>query len=119
MKSKGEPRDMPRAQGPEAAAVRGWSLPGSGPAHRAHLPDRQALRRNAKAKDRAARDPTRARPSTPLPGGRELRGHTRGVVRGVSQRKVPQQIKGIISAGTPTKMGSAGVSLCGRVTRDF
>ena len=39
----------------------------------AHVPDRQALRKNAKAKERAARDPTLARPSTPLPVGRELR----------------------------------------------
>ena len=40
--------------------------------HAGHIPERQALRRNAKAKERAALDPTLARPSTPLPAGREL-----------------------------------------------
>lgn len=49
--------------------------------HRAHTPERQALRKNAKAKERAARDPTLARPSTPLPVGRELWTTHRGVVR--------------------------------------
>lgn len=107
-----EPRAHAVGQGAVVAARRRWSLPENRTAHQTHIPDRQALRRNAKAKDRAARDPTRARPSTPLPGGRELRGHTERVVTGVSQRKRPQQIRGIINAGIPTKKESVGFFTC-------
>lgn len=37
--------------------------------YRVDLPDLQALRRKANANESAARDPTRASPSTPLPAG--------------------------------------------------
>lgn len=53
-----------------------------------HIPDRQALRKNAKAKERAARDPTLASPSTPFPVGRELQTTHIGVVKLISQRNV-------------------------------
>lgn len=44
--------------------------------HATHIPERQALRKKAKANESAARDPTLASPSTPLPGGRALQINT-------------------------------------------
>lgn len=47
----------------------------------AFLPDLQALRRNAKANESAALEPTLAKPSTPLLTGRELGKNTEKIVR--------------------------------------
>lgn len=47
----------------------------------AFLPDLQALRRNAKAKESATLEPTLANPSTPLLTGRELGGKTEKIAR--------------------------------------
>lgn len=45
------------------------------------LPDLQALRRKAKAKESAALEPTLAKPSTPLLTGRELGEKTEKIAR--------------------------------------
>lgn len=61
--------------------------------HAAHIPERQALRKKAKAKESAARDPTRARPSTPLPVGRALQRNTWAMTTGQPEEHENNKIK--------------------------
>lgn len=61
--------------------------------HVIHIPERQALRKKAKAKESAARDPTLASPSTPLPVGRELHMNTKGKKTGQSEEHENNKVR--------------------------